>query len=222
MAIATVLFSILAILSLPIPLWSLHYRIITGWSYSYIFFGKWVCGVHYQVTGAENIPDRAAIAAVKHQSSWETLFMQVLLPPQSWILKRELLFIPIFGWTLALLKPIAINRQNRKSALQQILEQGKYCLTKGRWVVIFPEGTRVQHGQKHYYSRSASTLAMESQALLLPVAHNAGKYWNTGFIKRPGTIQIVVGTPLNPSQHTRDSLHIEMATWIEQTSSLLT
>jgi len=215
-AITTVFFAITGIFLAPLP-YIVRYRYITAWSHFMIWWGKTICGINYQVYGRENLPSTNAIAWCKHQSAWETLFLQVLLPPQSWVLKRELLWIPFFGWGLALLEPIAINRQ-KTTSLKQLLEQGKKRLQQGRWVVIFPEGTRVPVGENGKCSRSGALLAKDSGYLLVPIAHNAGICWpKNSLIKKPGTISVIIGPALDPKQLSTDELQQQAQQWLEKT-----
>lgn len=198
-----------------------RYRFCTLFSHFSIWWAKVICNIKYEVTGQENLPKTNAIVASNHQSAWETLFFQVLLPPQTWILKKELLYIPFFGWALALLEPIAINRQ-QSSSVKTLIASGKKRLQQGRWVIIFPEGTRVPIGKKHRFSRSAAFLAESSGYPIVPIAHNAGLFWpKNGFIKRPGTVKVVIGPPINPTDLSVDAIHQETQQWIvKHTDSL--
>lgn len=148
---------------------------------------------------------------------WETIFMQVLLPEQSWVLKKELLHIPVFGWGLALLNPIAINRKNIHS-VKELIQQGTKRLKNGRWIIIFPEGTRVAPKVHHRYSRSGAALARASGYAVVPIAHNAGLFWPRGFfIKKPGTIQIVIGPVIPSVGKTTTEINLLAEQWIRQT-----
>lgn len=145
--------------------------------------------------------------------------MPVLLPEQCWVLKRELLWIPIFGWALALLNPIAINRGDRKGSAIKIAQAGRRRLKQGKWIVIFPEGTRVPPGKRQRYAKSAARLAIETGADLVPIAHNAGVFWkNKSLLKQKGTIDVIVGAPIK-TQSTDDPkvLTEQVEQWIENT-----
>ncbi len=212
----TILFAILGTLFFFLPFKSRYY-LITRWSHFFILWAKITCGLRFVVTGKEHIPTQNAIILANHQSMWETIFMQVLFPPQCWVLKKELLKIPVFGWGLALLDPIAINRKQFNS-VKTLIEQGKKRLEKGRWVVIFPEGTRVAPHTMRAYSRSGAALAEATGYPILPVAHNAGLYWPRGFfIKKPGTIQVAIGSPIKTTNKTAATLNQEAEHWIRQT-----
>ena len=162
------------------------------------------------------MPDHAVIIMSKHQSTWETIFFHQFFPPLTWVIKRELVYIPMFGWSLALLEPIAINRKSSKTAISQILEQGKRFLDSGRWVLIFPEGTRTAPGKRQRYRVGGARLAVHSGYPVLPVAHNAGEYWPRGqFVKQPGTVQVSFGPLIDSQGKTADELNNEVETCIE-------
>lgn len=180
------------------------------------------CGIRLEVEGLENIPDTPFVALSNHQSAWETYYLQRLLRPVSTILKKELLRIPLFGWGLAVTKPIAIDRSNPRAALREILDQGKLRLEEGNNVLIYPEGTRIEAGKTGNYGRSGAALAVAAKAPLLPIAHNAGNYWPARrFLKRPGTIRVVIGEPLSTENPDLDSkkLTADIKTWITSTVS---
>lgn len=217
-SLATILIASIGLLLFLMP-FKVRYWWITRWSHFVIWWAKLICGIEYKIIGLENLPTKNAIVLSKHQSAWETVFFQTLLPPQTWVLKQELLWIPFFGWALALLEPIAINRK-RKSAIKQLQEIGTKRLQQGRWVIIFPEGTRVAPGKKHSYSRSGAALSAASGYSIVPIAHNAGEYWpKNSFIKQPGTIYVFIGPSLSPQNYSVDELHRHSEEWIENTMS---
>ncbi len=221
LAILTLFFAFLALFSWIFPdTWA--YRLVTTWSRFVLFLAKHVCGIRYEVEGLENLPKTNAIVLCKHQSTWETLFMQTLLPRQTWVLKRELLYIPFFGWGLARLKPIAIRR-NQAHSVQDLLKQGKQALNRGQWVIIFPEGTRVLPHEQKKYARSGAALALETGYPLLPIAHNAGHCWpKNSFLRYPGLVSVKIGEPLFPLPGiSSQALNKTLATWIESESKLL-
>ena len=177
---------------------------------------EWSVGIGYEVEGWENVPDFPVIVMAKHQSAWETLFMEGRLPPQCWIVKKELLWLPFVGWSLMAIRAIAIDRSSGQSAREQIVEQGAMRLKQGMWVSIFPEGTRIAPGKAGRYGIGGSLLATRTGTPILPIAHNAGEYWpRYAFRKRPGTITVVIG-PLIPTAG-RDVLSVnnEVQGWIE-------
>jgi len=168
------------------------------------------------VIGRENLPDRPAVILSKHQSTWETLAFQVIFPPQVLVLKRELLWIPFFGWGLALASPIAIDRASGARALKRMAELGRERLAQGFWIAIFPEGTRVKPGERGKYHEGGAWLAVQCGALVVPVAHNAGLLWGrNAFLKRPGTVIVEIGTPIDSRAHTSESLNRLVEKWIE-------
>jgi 1-acyl-sn-glycerol-3-phosphate acyltransferase len=217
---ATILFTTLGSLLFFLP-FSARYYLITRWSHFFIFWAKITCNLQYSVEGLQNIPSQNAIVLCNHQSMWETIFMQILLPPQSWVLKKELFYIPIFGWGLALLQPIAIQRKHFNS-VKALIEQGKQRLAAGRWIIIFPEGTRVAPGVDHRYSRSGAALAEASGYPVLPIAHNAGHYWPRGFfIRKSGCIRVAIGPLINSTGKTASELNTLAEQWIKQKTQTL-
>ena len=200
----------------------LPYRIrapyILGWNYCTVFWAKLTCGLNYQITGLENLPtDRPFVALSKHQSQWETFFLLYFLKPVSIVLKQELLSVPVFGWGLGMVDPIAIDRSNPKQALKKIQSDGVDKIQQNRNVLIFPEGTRTPPGQAGNYARGGANIAVASNAPIIPIAHNAGVYWPSDrFIKYPGTIQIVVGKPIETTDKTSREVNEQAKTWIEQ------
>ncbi len=213
--VLTVLFALFGILVAPFPL-KLRYRVITGWNRSIVWLARWLCGIRYQVIGQENLPQQPSIVMAKHQSAWETIALPVLLPPMSMVIKRELLKIPFFGWGMALIGPIAIDRADGRAALKQIAEQGRQRLAQGMWVLIFPEGTRMPAGETGKYNIGGAWLATHATALVVPVAHNAGYLWpRNAWLKRPGLITVSIGPPIDPSGMKPDALNDRVQTWIE-------
>ncbi len=198
---------------LPFPI---RYKIISSWARINVWLLKVICGVNYQIRGQENIPAEASIIMCNHQSAWETLTLQFIFPPQVWVLKRELLWIPIFGWGLATLKPIAIDRKSGREAVKQVIEQGKQRLENGIWVTIFPEGTRIAPGKTRRYGKSGGLLAEKTGALIVPVAHNAGLCWpRNSFVKKPGVIEMVIGPAIDPKGKDAEQITEEVRQWID-------
>lgn len=173
------------------------------------------CGIRVKVTGWENLPAAPFVVLSNHQSPWETYYLQRNLRPVSTILKKELLKIPVFGWGLASVKPIAIDRNNPRQAIKDVMEQGKDRLAGGSNVIVYPEGTRMDHGQYGNYARSGAALAVAAGVPVVPVAHNAGKCWPARrFLKFPGTIQVVVGTALETGNGDSKLLTARAQEWI--------
>ena len=184
---------------------------------------KKICGLSHQVKGSENIPNQAAVILCKHQSAWETLAMQTIFPPQVFIIKRELLWLPFFGWALATCEPIAINRKARNNALSQLITQGTQRLKSGRWVIIFPEGTRVPPGKKGQYGGGGAILAQRAGYPIIPVAHNSGEFWGRySFLKYPGEIQVRIGPAIDTKNRKARDINKEAENWIEQQMSEIT
>jgi len=178
---------------------------------------KWSCGLDYRVEG-EALPEGAHIALWKHSSSWETMAMMVLFPRQVWVLKRELLWIPVVGLGVRQMHAIAIDRKAGHTAVSQVVEQGKDRLAEGNWVMIFPEGTRMPIGETRRYGVSGTLLAQDTGRLIVPVAHNAGFYWpRRGLMKKPGTVRVVIGAPVDPRGREVRAVNEEIQAWIEAT-----
>jgi 1-acyl-sn-glycerol-3-phosphate acyltransferase len=214
-SMATIVFSIIAMLTFPFGPFT-RYRIITVWNRILIWAARAICGIRYEIRGAENLPDYPAIVMAKHQSAWETLALPILLPPQAMVIKQELLSIPFFGWGFRMLSPIAINRKAGKEALRQIVAQGSARIKQGFWVLIFPEGTRVKAGEIGRYGIGGAWLATHTQTPVLPVAHNAGEVWpRHAFLKYPGTITLSIGPVISCEGKKADVLNEEVRAWIE-------
>ena len=194
-----------------------RYRYLSQWARAMLWWLRLCCGLSYQVKGLENIPSTPSIILCKHQSAWETLALQLIFPPQVWVLKRELLWLPFFGWALALTSPIAINRAAGREALKQLVTQGKDRLLQKFWVVIFPEGTRTAPGNRGKYHIGGAWLATHTGAQVVPVAHNAGEFWpKNSLLKRPGVIQISIGKTIATSGLKPDALNQQVEDWIEK------
>lgn len=209
------IFTLIALLALPLnPI--TRNDLISGWARSMLWWLKVTCNIRHEITGLENIPNSPSIILAKHQSAWETLAFQAIFPTQVYVLKRELLMIPIFGWGLAMSSPIAIDRSAGREALKKLVANGKARLDKGFWVVIFPEGTRKAPGERGKYHIGGAWLATHTQTQVVPVAHNAGEYWaKNSFIKKPGIIQIHIGKPIQTIGIKTDALNHQVEHWIE-------
>ena len=195
-------------------------QIIGYWAHFVIWWLKLTCGLSHQVDGRENIPDKPCVILSKHQSAWETIAFQQIFPAQAWVLKRELLHIPFFGWGLAATQPIAIDRNEGLRALDSVVKQGQDRLKQGRFVVVFPEGTRMPLGQKGRYNPGGAMLAVKANVGVLPVAHNAGKYWpRKGFLKRPGVIKVKIGPIIEVAGKRAKQVNQEAERWIEEAVS---
>lgn len=198
------------------------YRAAQAWAASVLWLLRTLCRLDHRVTGLEHLPDGPSVVLVKHSSTWETLAQILLLPRQTWVLKRELLWAPVLGWALMLFKPIAIDRQGGRAAVEQVIAQGRERLREGLWVVIFPEGTRVPAGQTRRFGLSGALLAIEAGYPLIPIAHDAGYYWpRRGWLKRAGTIDVVIGSPLDLSSGDAREVTARAQAWIEETLATL-
>lgn len=214
-ALITPAFALVALLSFPLTL-HLRYRLITVWSRLMLTAAERICGIRYRVLGAERIPAPPFIVLAKHQSAWETLAFQIIFPHQAWVVKRELLWIPFFGWGLAMLAPIAIDRAAGARALRQLLDQGRERLARGLCIVMFPEGTRMPPGTRGSYQAGGAWLAVQTATPVLPVAHNAGLLWRRkAFLKHPGLITVSIGPPIDPRGLTHQELNRRVEDWIE-------
>ncbi len=217
----TAVFAFLGMVLYPFP-FRVRYYAVTRWTMIALWWLKTICRLNANVIGREHIPPGPAIIVSNHQSAWETMYLQKIFPPHVWVLKKELLWLPLFGWGLATLDPIAIDRKAGRKAVRQIIDQGRERLSKGRWVTIFPQGTRVAPGEKKRYGVGAGALAEETGFPLVPIAHNAGLFWPRKTIKKfPGTVQLVVGPPVDPKGKTAAEITAIVEQWIETTADKL-
>lgn len=199
----------------PLP-FRLRYFTVTRWTHFNLWWLRITCNLRHEVTGREHIPAGPAIIMSNHQSAWETLVLQIVFPAQVWILKRELLWIPIYGWGLATMQPIAINRGSIHKSFRQIVDQGSQRLAAGLWVVIFPEGTRVAPGEKRKFLPGGGLLAEKSGYPVVPVAHNSGEFWpRKSFVKKPGIMHMVIGPPIESKGKTAEVIMSEVEDWID-------
>ncbi|ANO53382.1 lysophospholipid acyltransferase family protein [Woeseia oceani] len=210
-----VFFAALVVLCAPFS-YATRFSIARGWGHAMLWGGRFFCGLDYVIEGKENIPSNASVIMIKHSTVFETYAQLITFPPQTWVLKRELQWIPIFGWGLALMKPIAINRSAGRRAVTQVIELGKKRLASGIWVSIFPEGTRVAAGEKKKFGVSGAALAVEAGCLIVPVAHNAGEFWpRRGLTKKPGLIRFCIGPAIDPAGLTPKEANELVREWIE-------
>jgi 1-acyl-sn-glycerol-3-phosphate acyltransferase len=211
----TIPFGVLVSLAMIFPM-NVRYGIIAAWRVGFMGLCQGVLGIRYRVLGRENIPQQPAIILSKHQSAWETVGLQEIFPPLVFVLKNVLLRIPFFGWGLAAMKMISIDRSAGKDALKQVVDQGRDRLNAGFWVVIFPEGTRVEPGKRRRYKPGGVHLAVQTGARLVPVAHDAGELWGkNAFLKYPGTITVSIGPAIDPAGHSEAELNAMAEAWIE-------
>jgi 1-acyl-sn-glycerol-3-phosphate acyltransferase len=212
------IYSFVCLISLIFPLKYRH-TLIRVYLQTYFYVLKLVCHIDYHIEGMENIPkNRNGVIMCKHQSTWETFFLPIYFHNPAAIAKRELAWVPFFGWGLAVSDPIFINRKDKKSSMQQIIEKGRKCLQAGRWIMVFPEGTRVPSGMVGHYKLGGARLAVEAGYPVIPVAHNAGRFWpRRKFIKQPGTIQVVIGPLIETRGRKPEEVLALTKDWIEST-----
>jgi 1-acyl-sn-glycerol-3-phosphate acyltransferase len=187
-----------------------------AWARRMIEWVDWSCGIRYEMRGLENVPAGPAVIMSKHQSAWETLFIEATFPYQCWIIKKELLWLPFVGWGLAGVRSIAIDRKSGMSAREQIVQQGAKRIREGLWVSIFPEGTRVPVGKSGRYGIGGATLATRTGTPIMPIAHNAGEFWGRyAFRKHAGTVRVVIGPVIQTAGRDALSVTREVEAWIE-------
>ena len=199
------------------------YRFARAWASTNFWLLKILCGLDWTIESAERIPREGAhVTMWKHTSTWETLAQMIVFPPQAWVLKRQILWIPLVGWATWLLKCIAIDRGAGHRAVNQVLDLGRERLAAGIWVLIFPEGTRMAPGETRKYGMSGALLASQAGVKLVPVAHDAGDYWpRRGLVKRPGVVRVVIGPPIESAGRDPRQLNAEVQSWIEGTMATL-
>lgn len=215
MVLSGVVIGSLTVLTFPFSV-DRRYAFARSWAVLNLWLLGHICKLNYTIEGAENIPNEGVVVLSKHQSTWETMILQVILPQVRWVLKRELMRVPFFGWGLAMLKPIAIDRSAGHKAVAQLIEQGGPMLDDGYWVVVFPEGTRTHPGQKKRYKQGGSILAVETGHPVVLIAHNAGEFWpRHSFLKWPGTITLRIGPVVDTKDKTAEQVTTIAHDWIE-------
>jgi len=196
------------------------YAVVWLWRRCFMLGSRWLLGIRMEVRGMENMPAQASVILSKHQSAWETVALQDLLPPgrhASFVLKQELMRQPFIGWALRAMKSISIDRNAGKDALAQVLEQGRSRLEHGFFVIVFPEGTRVAPGTKRRFKIGGAYLATHAGVPAVPIAHNAGELWpRNAFLKRPGTITISIGPPIDPAGLDEVEVNRRAETWVDE------
>lgn len=207
-------FACLLVAPLPRPF---RYRFTIAWPRWQINAARWILGIRWEVIGADNLPNGPAILLSKHQSAWETLFYPAYMPRElCFVFKRELLWLPFFGWGIALLDMIHINRKRGGDAFEHVVAQGTAKLGQGRWIIMFPEGTRTPVGSQGRYKTGGARLAIRTGAPVVPIAVNSGQCWpRKAFVKQPGLITVSIGQPIESSGLTPDALNAAVERWIE-------
>ncbi len=214
--ITVIPYAIACVLWAPLPLhW--RYRLTTGWPRLGIWGAKTILGIRWQIKGAENLPDGPAIMLSKHQSAWETMFIIAYMPrDMCFVYKRELHRIPFFGWGLALLRMIPIDRAKGRDAFEQVVKVGQERINEGRWPILFPEGTRIVPGKVGRYKLGGALLATRTNTPIIPVAHNAGECWpRNAFIKKPGLITVSIGPLIETAGLDAETVNQKVQDWIE-------
>jgi 1-acyl-sn-glycerol-3-phosphate acyltransferase len=197
-----------------------RYRVVSGWNHAVIWAGWVLCGMRYRYIGREHfkeVGNDPVVLLSKHQSAWETIALLAHAPrPLCFVFKRELLWVPFFGWTLGMLKMVHINRKEGIRAFASVVKQGKQRMSEGAWMLMFPEGTRTAPGTQGEYKGGGTRIAMAAGAWIIPIAHNAGHCWpKNSFLKYPGEITVSIGPPISTQGKTADQLNKEVETWIE-------
>jgi len=217
--VTTLAFGVVVLLTALLPL-SIEQRYVIprNWGLFETWLARVVCGIDYVVEGRENLPREPFVSLWKHSTAWETMAQMFVVPTASWLLKREVLWIPVVGWAVKTYWPIAIDRSAGHSAVNQVIRQGRERLAAGMGVIVYPEGTRVAPGQTRKYGVSGALLAIEAGAPVVPIAHNAGYFWRRrSLLKKPGTIYVVIGRPIDPEGLDAREINQRAQQWIEAT-----
>lgn len=216
MIVATVVWAPISMLFAPLP-YNQRYYVTSRWNVFMIWAARVICGIRYQTKGFENFPDGPVIVLSKHQSAWETIFLLMATPrPLVFVFKKEITYIPFFGWAISLLRMIPIDRSKGKDAFAQVVVQGRKRLADGQWIIMFPEGTRIAVGKKGHYKGGGTRLAVETQTPVIPIALNSGECWpKNSFIKKPGLVTVSVGKPIAPDNMNATELMQLVEQWIE-------
>ncbi len=217
--LTTMAFGVVVLISALLPLTiEQRYVIPRTWGRFECWLASVICGIGYVVEGQQNLPDGPFVSLWKHSTAWETMAQMFVVPTASWLLKREVLWIPIIGWAVSTYRPIAINRRAGHSAVNQVVKQGRERLAAGMGVVVYPEGTRVAPGEARKYGISGALLAVEAGVPVVPIAHNAGYFWRRrSLLKRPGTIYVVIGPPIDTRGLEPRQVNERAQQWIEAT-----
>ena len=222
MLLFTIPFTLLSLFTFPLAQ-KYRYGFISLWAKTMIPWLKFSCNLTFEIYGSENIPKKPCIVFCNHQSAWETLALQIALPQQVWVLKRELLLIPFFGWGLWLTSPIAIDRTSGKKALLQMFNQGLTKIQKGFFIIVFPEGTRANLNEDKKYHIGGSWLAKKIDCPILPIAHNAGYFWpKNSFLKYPGKITMKIGPLIDTQELSTDQINKVAKKWINKNVEKIT
>lgn len=213
----TAVFAVVVLVASLLPLTVFQrYAVPRAWGRTLLWMLEVICGLDYVVEGRENLPSVPFISLWKHSSTWETLAQMVVVPTAAWLLKREVIWIPLVGWAVGTYRPIAINRRAGHSAVNQVVKQGRERLAAGMGVIVYPEGTRVAAGQTRKYGISGALLASQTGAPIVPIAHTSGYFWpRRSLLKKPGTIRVVIGPPIDPKGLEPREINERAQSWVE-------
>ena len=216
LVVTVLIWAPVCLLVAPLP-YPKRYWVTQRWNVFATWWAKLICGIRYEVRGAENLPDGPAVLLSKHQSAWETIFLLFYMPkPLVYVFKRELLMVPFFGWALGLLRMIPIDRSRGRDAFAMVVERGRKRLAEGLWIIMFPEGTRIAPGKKGKYKAGGARLAIETGAVVVPIAVNSGDCWpRNAFIKTPGKVIVSIGKPIPSEGRDSNGLITDVENWIE-------
>jgi 1-acyl-sn-glycerol-3-phosphate acyltransferase len=220
MAVTVVPWALAVLVAAPFLNSTQIYWMCAGWLKLAVASGQLILGIRNEVIGFENLPvgsTAPAVLLLKHQSTWETFCMPALMPhPLAYVFKKELLYVPFFGWAMSRMDMIHIDRSKRAQAFNKVVEQGQRLLNQGTWVIMFPEGTRIARGQKGQYKSGGTRLAIATGAPVIPIAVTSAKCWpRKAFIRRPGTVEFSIGKPIHSEGREPDELMREVEAWIE-------
>ncbi len=212
----TIIGSLWAVVLWPLPHRLAYFFAVRCWAVANLWLLRVLCGVSWEVTGLENLPDRPSVVLMKHSSAFETIAQALLFPRQTWLLKRELMFLPIFGWGLAAMRCVGVDRARGSRAIRAVIRGGKARIDEGLWVIVFPEGTRVAPGEEGSYAPGGAMIASAAGCPIVPVAHDSGDFWpRRSVVKTPGTIRVVIGKPMNPRSGSAREVTRGAQAWIE-------
>ncbi len=217
MTISTILYAVPCVLVRVLP-YKLCFAFVSSWCAFNVLWLRITCGISHQVYGLDNIPAEPCVIMSNHQSTWETLAFPGLFPMITWVIKKELLYIPLFGWGIASVEPIALNRKQGKKAMQQLIADGRQKLAKGRYILIFPEGTRTPYEEQRPLKVGGFLLAKNANVPILPVAHDSGRLWpRKKFLKKPGTVNVRIGKPISTEHKSAEELRDLYSDWLQTT-----
>ena len=213
----TIIGSLWAVVLWPLPHRIAYFFAVRCWAVANLWLLRVLCGVSWELSGQENLPDRPSVVLMKHSSAFETIAQALLFPSQTWLLKRELLFLPVFGWGLAAMRCVGVDRAGGGRAIRAVVRGGKARIEEGLWVIVFPEGTRVAPGEVGTYAPGGAMIASAAGCPVVPVAHNAGDHWpRRSSMKTPGTIRVVIGEPIDPRGSGAREITLRAQQWIEK------